>query len=385
VTTEIPEFDLTAVPMAGDRAVGWKAVRDAGPVVHTNSRYFLTRREDIEWALRSPELFSSEAAFEMMHSPIPLVPIAFDPPEHTRYRKLLQPFFSPRALSAILPSLQASIDELIDGIAAKPECEVMSELAVPYPSTVFLTLFGLPLEDRQRLIRWKDAVIGLSEPDTNFQQADPTPALELFEYLVQHIGTKRADPGEDVLSQLLIGEDPLDDNEAIGMSFLFVLAGLDTVTAAIGFALHYLAEHPELRHRLIGDPELIPAFAEEIVRLEPPAYMVPRVTTDDVVVSGCPIPKGSEVAMCLGAANREECEENPNPDGVELELVRRHWGFGGGPHRCVGAHLARMELKLVLAAWHQRIPEYRTAPGYVAEIRWPRPVFGLDELPLLLG
>jgi cytochrome P450 len=321
----------------------------------------------------------------MMHSPIPLVPIAFDPPKHTRYRKLLQPFFSPRALGAILPSLQTSIDELIDGIAAKPECEAISELAVPYPSTVFLTLFGLPLEDRERLIRWKDAVIGLSEPDTNFQQADPTPALELFEYLVRHIGSKRADPGEDVLSQLLTGEDPLDDNEAIGMSFLFVLAGLDTVTAAIGFALLHLAEHPEIRQRLIDQPDLIPAFAEEIVRLEPPAYMVPRVTTDDVVVSGCPIPKGSEVAMCLGAANREDCEENPNPDGVELELVRRHWGFGGGPHRCVGAHLARMELKLVLTAWHQRIPAYRTAPGYTAEIRWPRPVFGLDELPLILS
>jgi cytochrome P450 len=250
---------------------------------------------------------------------------------------------------------------------------------------VFLTLFGLPLADRERLIGWKDAVIGLANPSDSIHDVDAGPALELFQYLVHHIAHKREHPADDVLSQLLVGDDPLDDNEAIGMSFLFVLAGLDTVTAAIGFALNHLASHPQTRRRLIDDVELIPAFAEEIVRLEPPAYMVPRVATKDVTVAGITIPKGGDVVLCLGAVNREECEENPNPDSIELDLVRRHWGFGGGPHRCVGAHLARMELNLVLTAWHAQIPDYRTPPGFVAQVNWPRPTFGLDTLPLLIG
>jgi cytochrome P450 len=384
--TEAPaRFDLLSAPMARDRAEGWRYVRAAGPVLFSNNRYLLTRREDVEWALRNPELFSSREAFAMMHSPLPLVPIAFDPPEHTRYRKILQPFFSPRALASLLPSLQSQIDELIDGIAAKSECEAIAELAIPYPSTVFLALFGLPLEDRERLITWKDTVIGLADTGGSIENRDPGPALELFSYLVEHVGRKRADPGDDVLSHVLTADDALTDEEAIGLSFLFVLAGLDTVTAAIGFALNHLATHPDLRRRLIDDPGLVPTFAEEIVRLEPPAYMVPRVATEDVVISGCPVPKGSEVVICLGAANREPSEENPTPDSVELDAVRRHWGFGGGPHRCVGAHLARMELKLVITAWHSRIPEYRTPPGFEAEVNWPRATFGLDRLPLLLG
>ncbi len=385
VSGKAAKFDLLAAPMSHDRGEGWRQVRAAGPVLLSNGRYLLTRRDDVEWALRNPELFSSREAFAMMNSPLPLVPIAFDPPEHTRYRKILQPFFSPRALASLLPGLQSQIDETIDAIAKKSECEVMAELAVPYPSTVFLTLFGLPLEDRERLIVWKDAVIGLGNSSGTIENLDPAPAIELFGYLVDHIGRKRAEPADDVLSQVLTADDPLTDDEAIGLSFLFVLAGLDTVTSAIGFALNHLANHPDVRQRLIDDPKLVPSFVDEIIRLEPPAYMVPRVATEEVEVAGVRIPKGGEVVMLLAAANREETEENPNPDSLDIDLLRRHWGFGGGPHRCVGAHLARMELTLVVTAWHERITEYRTPPGFAATVDWPRPVFGLDELPLLLG
>ncbi len=126
--------------MATDRAVGWTTLRDAGAVVLGDGAYYLTRREDVLAALRSPQIYSSKSAFDILGSPLPLVPLAFDPPEHTRFRKILQPFFSPHTLGAMLPSLQAQAIEMIETIAAKDECEAISELAIPYPSQVFLTL-----------------------------------------------------------------------------------------------------------------------------------------------------------------------------------------------------------------------------------------------------
>ncbi len=180
--------------MATDRAVGWATLRDAGAVVLGDGAYYLTRREDVLAALRNPQIYSSKSAFDILGSPLPLVPLAFDPPEHTRFRKILRPFFSPHTLGAMLPSLQAQAIEMIETVAAKEECEAISELAIPYPSQVFLTLFGLPLEDRDRLIRWKDAIIGLGLLET-LEGADLTPAIELTTYLIEAIAAHRQNPG----------------------------------------------------------------------------------------------------------------------------------------------------------------------------------------------
>src|SRR5262249_27392877 len=158
-TRGIPELDLNDLPMSYDRGTGWAALREAGPVVLSDGWYALTRRDDVLAALRNPNVFSSKKAFEVVGSPLPLVPAAFDPPEHTRFRKILQPFFSPHALAAILPSIQAQAIDIIDSIAERDECEVMAELATPYPSQVFLTLFGLPLRGRERLIGWEDGIL----------------------------------------------------------------------------------------------------------------------------------------------------------------------------------------------------------------------------------
>jgi len=160
---DVPELEWAALPMAADRGVGWKTLRDAGPVVHMDGWYYLTHREDVLAALRDPTVFSSKKAFDELGSPLPLVPLSFDPPEHTRFRKILQPFFSPHTLKEMLPSLQRQAIDIVDAAVAKGECDVMADIAIPYPSQVFLTLFGLPVEDRDRLIAWKDSVIALSE------------------------------------------------------------------------------------------------------------------------------------------------------------------------------------------------------------------------------
>jgi cytochrome P450 len=378
----IPVLDLTDLPMSLDRGAGWATLRDAGPVVLSDGWYALTRREDVLAALRNPNVFSSKKAFEVVGAPLPLVPAAFDPPEHTRFRRILQPFFSPHALGAILPSMQAQVVDIIESIAGRGECEVMADLATPYPSQVFLTLFGLPLQDRERLIGWKDAIIELSIPNAASETPDLTPALELFGYLTDAVAAHRRAPGDDVLSRVLAADDALTDDEALGMAFFFVLAGLDTVTSAIGAAMLELARRPDVRTRLCERPDEISVFVEEIVRLESSAPVVPRVTTEDVTVAGVMLPKGSRVRLCLGAINRDGTDALSGDDLVMDGKVHKHWGFGGGPHRCVGSHLARMEMKVVVTEWLSRIPHFELAPGYQPEITWPSPTCTLPRLPL---
>jgi cytochrome P450 len=383
-TLGAPELSFASLPMAADRGVGWKTIRDAGRVVFIDGWFYLSHREDVLDALRNPELFSSKKAFDVLGAPLPLVPISFDPPEHTRFRKILQPFFSPHTLNEMLPSLQKQAIDIVEDIAAKGECEVVADLAIPYPSQVFLTLFGLPLEDRDRLIAWKDSVIALAE-SPSLEGADLTPAMELLAYVSEAINERRANPGPDILSQVVAGEDSLDDAEAMGLSFLFVLAGLDTVTAAMSSALLELARNEELRAALREDPDQIDVFVEEIVRLEPPAPMLPRVTTAEVTIGDVTLPADTQVRLCVGAINRDDSDGISINDVVMDGKVHRHWGFGGGPHRCLGSHLARMELKLILGEWLQRIPEFSLQPGYEPEIIFPAQTFALERVPLKLG
>lgn len=379
---DIPVLDLTDLPMSFDRGTGWAILREAGPVVLSDGWYALTRRSDVLAALRNPNVFSSKKAFEVVGSPLPLIPAALDPPEHTRIRRILHPFFSPHALAAILPSIQNQAIDIIDTIAERGEVEVMADLATPYPSQVFLTLFGLPLQDRERLINWKDAIIELSIPNSAGESPDLTPALELFTYLTEAVADHRQNPGDDVLSGALSGEDALTDDEALGMAFFFVLAGLDTVTSAIGAAMLELARRPDVRTRLLGDPHEISVFVEEIVRLESSAPVVPRVTTEEVTVAGITLPAGSRVRLCLGAINRDGSDAISGDDLVMDGKLHKHWGFGGGPHRCVGSHLARMELNVVIAEWLRRIPDFELPHGYRPEITWPSPTCTLPRLPL---
>jgi cytochrome P450 len=380
----LPRLEFSTLPLAFDRGVGWKALRDAGPVVFMNGHYYLTRREDVLAALRNPNVFSSRLALQPAGSPLPVVPLAFDPPEHTRYRKVLQPFFSPNALSKSLPMLHRHASDMIEAIAGRGECEAMKDLAIPYPFQVFLDLYGLPLQDRDRVIAWKDAIIAASGLPCPTQD-DLAPGHELFGYLVQAITERRGNPGTDMLSQVMTGPGSFDDLELLGMSHLLILAGLDTVTAAIGFSLLELARRPQLRNRLRGCPRQTRVFIEEIVRLEPSAPVAPRVTTETVVVGGMTLPAGSPVRLCMAAVNRDGSDAVSTDDLVMDGKVHRHWGFGGGPHRCLGSHLARMELTVIVEDWIKSIPEFELASGYTPEIDFPAMTFALKTLPLRFG
>jgi cytochrome P450 len=374
----LPRLDFYSLPMATDRADGWKTLRDAGPVVFMNGCYHLTRREDVLAALRNPKVFSSRLALQPPGY-LPVVPLAFDPPEHTRYRKFLQPYFSPHALSKSRPVLERHAAEMIAAFAGRGECDAVADFANLYPFQVFLDLYGLPLEDRDRLIDWKNA---LNTDKPVLGQAEMDKAQALFEYLTDAIQQRRRSPGTDMLSQVMTGDGEFTDLELLGMSHLLILAGLDTVTAAIGFSLFELARRPELRAKLRDNPRDTRVFIEEIVRLEPSAPVAPRVTTEYVEVGGMTLPPGSQVRLCMAAINRDGSDKVSTDDLVLDGKVHRHWGFGGGPHRCLGSHLARIELTVIVGEWLKQIPDFELPPDYTPEISFPSKTFALKELPL---
>jgi cytochrome P450 len=333
-------------------------------------------------ALRNPKVFSSRLALQPPGYPLPVVPLAFDPPEHTRYRKILQPYFSPQGLSKSRPVLQRHAAEMIAALAERGKCEAMADFARLYPFQVFLDLYGLPLEDRDKLIGWKDAVIA-DKPQLS--PADIDAGNQLLAYLADLIQQRRQNPGTDMLSQVMTGDGEFSDLELLGMSHLLILAGLDTVTAAIGFSLFELARRPELRDALRDNPRQIRVFVEEIVRLEPSAPVAPRVTTEMVKVGGMTLPAGTPVRLCMAAVNRDGSDVMSTDELVMDGKVHRHWGFGGGPHRCLGSHLARIELTIVVAEWLKQIPDFELPPDYAPEIKFPSKTFALKELPLRWG
>ncbi|WP_040830843.1 cytochrome P450 [Nocardia jiangxiensis] len=376
------------LPMAQDRDGSWRIMRQH-PVVEVEGGLAVTHRDLVETVLKQPSIFSSKQAFDVLGSPIPLVPLAFDPPEQSRYRRILQPFFSPRVINPRDPELRRQVIDLIEPIARRGGCDFVAEIGAVFPVQVFLTLFGLPLDMRDQFVEWKDAVLGLTSAagETSVDAASQEgmqKAAELFMYLTDLIRQRRGRPGEDVLSRLLAltGEDALSDEEAIGLCFLFILAGLDTVMDALGFGMQRLAENPGQRRLIVDGPGLIPAATEELLRLDPPAPFLPRVTSEETELGGRVLPAGTRVTAYLAAANRDQ-DRHHDPYTLDFHRgMNPHISFGMGVHRCLGSHLARLEMHIVYQEWHARIPEYHITPGTTPRVRWPRGTTGLDSLHL---
>jgi cytochrome P450 len=332
----------------------------------------LSRYEDVLWALRHPEIFSSEMELHMaLGTERPMIPQQIDPPAQTRYRKILDPRFSKKRMQEIAPAVRRHANELIDAFVARGECEFDREFAVPLPCTAFLSLMGLPQAELPRFLRIKDMII---RPQTLMEKVTPEGAQamrkeagrQIYDFFGAVIDERRAEPGTDMVSYLLeteIDGHRLSREEILDVTFLLILAGLDTVTATLGCNIAYLASNPEQRRRIVEKPELIPGAVEELLRWETPVTAVPRVVKQEVEVHGVTLKKGELVTLLLGAADVDGAEFR-DPELVDFERERnKHLAFGGGPHRCLGSHLARMELEVAMQVWHERIPEYRVKPG----------------------
>ncbi|MET4427421.1 cytochrome P450 [Mycolicibacterium sp. 624] len=371
-------------PMRPDRSAAMDYLRRPGEVYRAGDVYYITSREGVRYAQTHPEIFSSEKAFDGLSAMIQLIPLAVDPPDHARYRKVLDPFFGPKRMRELEDGLRAQVRAHIDAFAPTGQCEVMADLARKFPTQAILTLLGLPHDDLPQCLDWIDGLFHSGTVEQANGEASARQmecSMALFGYLQDKIAHKRAHPGDDLISGVLAitGDDAWTDEQMLGMCFVLVLAGLDTVTAAIGFCLLRLAEDPALRRTLIADPARLPFFIEEVLRLDGPAQMVPRATTQDVEVAGTLIPAGTQVVLVLGTANREGLRST-NVDVIDLDERITHLAFGGGIHRCLGVHLARAELRLMLEEFHARIPDYRLAD--IPKLSWPAAVVSLETLSL---
>jgi cytochrome P450 len=293
----------------------------------------------------------------------PLVPLEIDGPEHTGWRKILDPVFAPKQVAKLENEVRSLARRLLDDFVAKGEADVYDLFCGPLPKTIFLQLMGLPPSDVGVL----DAL-----------RATPEVTAQRNDYIRQAIDERMAsgEHREDLLGWLLKVEREghrLDAEQILDVAILFVIAGLDTVSSSLACVIGRLARHPEERTRLVAAPELWPHAIEEYLRYESPVTHGYRLATEDLEVGGEKIKANTVMHLSWSAANLDE-ETFEHPFEVDLARPKNpHIAFASGFHRCLGSHLARMELRIALEEFHRALPDYRLAPQYELRFIAPNP------------
>jgi cytochrome P450 len=311
-----------------------------------------------------------------------------DPPLHTRVRRIMTSALTPKALARMEPGLIQTVDYLLDHMPQ--DADLIEDFASSIPIQIIGNLLDVPLDERAPLRDWSLAILGALEPTLTPEQLvlGHTAVTEFKAYLQDLIARRRAHPGDpetDVLTRLINGDDSgkLSEIELIQNCIFILNAGHETTTNLIGSGLALLHVFPAQKQRLMDNPTLIDTAVEEVLRLRSPNQFGNRETTAAVTIGGIDIPAGTNLHLCIGAANRDpEVFDNP----TEFDITRkpnRHLAFAGGPHVCVGLTLARMEGRIALARFLGRYPDYALTQGRVAggRIRF----HGYQHLPAQLS
>lgn len=377
-------------PLAPDQRENPYAVlahaRREAPVFYAEAFGFwvVTRHEDVLSVLKDEEAFSSIGALRSSHAVLPPevetvlaagwaempVIIETDPPLHSRIRGLVTRAFTPRRVAEMESRIAALAAELIDGFADDGHGDIIERFAWPLPLNVMGDLLGLPREDLPQLHRWSTDWLSLFQPidsaERQIELAHSVVALQRYFYMALEDRAMR--PQDDLMSALLeargASSERLTMVEVMGVPLDLVVAGHVTVTRAIGSALVLLLDHPGQFRALRETPELLPAAIEEVLRMESPAQGLFRTTTRAVELGGAELPEGAPVMVHFASANRDELQFS-DPDSFDMcrPDVGRHLAFGKGIHFCIGASLARLELRIALPMLLDRLPELRLAPG----------------------
>ncbi|WP_168702834.1 cytochrome P450 [Gordonia paraffinivorans] len=370
VTVDFDVYDLSiSAPVDRFQEIG-RELSEKGPIVfspHYGGHWIVTSYELMHEVFRDHETFSSYPNNLVTNEAFgKFIPIELDPPEHTSYRKALQPLFGPARMKKLSDEVRDVVNELIDGFAKKGEAEFVAEFAHELPARIFLALMDWPLSDAPLFTEATDTVL-FGKPGGTEQEsleARAMAGMQMFGYFQKVIDDRRASPGDDVTSQLIHtevefegGTRLLTDEELNRMFFLLLIAGLHTTQGALSWSILHLSKNPEQRQMVIDDPEMIPSAVEEILRYESP--VVPgRRATRDVELGGQLIREGEQLIVLMCTANRDPEEFDDSEVFDVNRRPNRHLAFGGGAHRCIGSHLARIELTIALEEILRRIPDF---------------------------
>jgi cytochrome P450 len=341
---------------------------------HENGTVTLLRMEDILAVNKDRRV---EQASKYLGSNRKAIPLGLDGPEHTKYRRLLDPVFTVKRIAVLEPAIRNLANELIDGFVDDRAANVYYRWCQPLPSTIFISILGLPKDELASFIRFKDMTLGIGVPKDATPEQMMQMRVEAVEWLQNYFNAsldareESGDPGDDMIGWLMTTEvegERLTRENLLDILGLLMIAGLDTVAASLACMLSYFARHPEHRAMVTADPSLWPDAVEELMRFESPVTDGGRIATEELTLpSGETIPAGTHMHISWSAA---DLDPDYFPDPLTVDFGRRpnpHIGFASGFHRCLGSHLARMELRLALEEFHTRIPDYEIAPGVELE------------------
>ena len=292
------------------------------------------------------------------------IPIELDGPEHRQYRQYLDPLFAPKVVAQLEDQLRIQCNRLIDEFIEAGHCDFVEGFALPFPGATVLAIMGWPLEDLHRMNGWADVIMhGIPGAPIEEQNAARAKAHgEFSAYMLEKIPQWRAAPRKDDVTSVMLDAEidgkKMTDDQLFDFFLLMMLAGLDTVQSVLSRTAVYFAAHPEQWDRMFEDPAMLAPAIEELLRWATPPVPTRTVTDDHIEIRGIQIPRGERVHAPLGSANRDP-QYYPDPDEVKFDRpAKPHLAFGVGPHRCVGLHLARLELKIAYEELHRRLPAF---------------------------
>jgi cytochrome P450 len=342
--------------------------------------WIVTRYDLMSEVFLDHERFTAERKgmiADLVGENIRLNPVEIDPPAHHFYRRNLNPQFTPKVIGAMGEAVRGTCANLIANFSQPDGCEFIGEFAVPFPTYVFLDLMGMPRNRAGDFLAWEDALMRAPEPMDRVKAA-----RDIYEYLKDHKAGQSKKPTNALNRAIVEGEfdgRPLEHLEMMGMYYVLWAGGLDTVYSTLGWIMRHLATHPELQQRLRANPEDIPAAIEEFSRAFS-VVVTHREVAKDCTFHGVEMRKGEEVNLPLSLANRDPAQF-ADPHRVDIDRRPRHINFGFGVHACLGVHLAKRELRIVIEEFLARFRNIRIREGETYRYHTGR-TFGIEYLPL---
>lgn len=352
--------------------------------------WVFTRYDAVKDIYKTPEVFSSASITPWEPDPIyRFVPTQVDAPDHIKYRRILNPWFSPRAMESAAPLMRDICRSFIRPIVPKGRCDFIEEFALRFPTAAFLTVIGVPVSYTDLFTGWVDAFFGGFGGDPEGGEAMAKALTEMREFWTEQLNDRRGqayrEGDRDLFVYLMnstFDDQPLDEEVLLDMCTVLTLAGLDTTRAELGYMFHHMALHPEHRRQLIEDPELIPLAVEETLRYYTIIFGDGRKVTRDVEFHGVQLKKGDMVYGLVSGANRDPRHWEQAEEFVIDRKRNNHFGFASGPHRCLGMHLARREMAIAVDEWLRVIPDFELDTDAQLVERGGGAMMALQELPL---